>query len=182
MGNQSERKVKYLVDVNGVRHAVVANKMGGTADNPSADATLAAARTATLDASSGTPVRTLRVGDRVIRVVVHSREGKGRYTLDIDGHRYHVEALGERARTIQELAARSAPPAGPAPVLAPMPGLVVRINVAVGDAVLAGQGVLVMEAMKMENELRASTAGTVKTIRVTQGTAVEKGTVLIELD
>jgi biotin carboxyl carrier protein len=63
-----------------------------------------------------------------------------------------------------------------------MPGLVVRVNVAVGDAVTAGQGVLVMEAMKMENELRASSAATVKSVRVAQGTAVEKGTVLIELE
>lgn len=166
--------MKFLVDVNGARHAVVTDNGAATIDG--------AGDAATLDAASGTPLRTLRIGDRVVRVVVHGREGKGRYALDIDGHRYHVEALGERARAIQELAARSAPPAGPAPVVAPMPGLVVRVNVAVGDTVVAGQGVLVMEAMKMENELRAMSAATVKSIRVAQGTAVEKGTVLIELE
>lgn len=166
--------MKYLVDVNGVRQAVVAD--GRTARI--ADANDSAA----LDPADSIPVRTLRIGDRVVRVVMHAREGRGRYTLDIDGHRYHVEALGERVRAIQELAAKSAPPAGPAPVIAPMPGLIVRVNVAVGDTVAAGQGVLVMEAMKMENELRASAAATVKAIRVTQGTAVEKGTVLIELE
>ena len=166
--------MKFLVDVNGARRAVVTENSTATIDG--------AGDAATLDATDGTPVRTIRMGNRVVRVVVHAREGKGRYALDIEGHRYHVEALGERARAIQELAARSAPPAGPAPVIAPMPGLVVRINVAVGDTVTAGQGVLVMEAMKMENELRASAAATVKSIRVTQGTAVEKGTVLIELE
>jgi pyruvate carboxylase subunit B len=62
-----------------------------------------------------------------------------------------------------------------------MPGLVVRVNVAVGDSVQAGQGVVVMEAMKMENELRASASGTVKAINVSPGKAVEKGTVLVEL-
>ena len=166
--------MKFLVDVNGARHCVVTDKNAAALEG--------ATEAATLDAANGTPARTLRIGDRVVRVVVHAREGKGRYVLDIDGHRYHVEALGERARAIQELAARSAPPAGPAPVVAPMPGLVVRVNVAVGDVVTAGQGVLVMEAMKMENELRASAAATVKSVRVTQGTAVEKGTVLIELE
>jgi biotin carboxyl carrier protein len=166
--------MKFLVDVNSGRHAVITDKDAATLEG--------AGEAATLDAANATPVRTLRIGDRVVRVVVHAREGKGRYVLDIDGHRYHVEALGERARAIQELAARSAPPAGPAPVIAPMPGLVVRVNVAVGDAVTAGQGVLVMEAMKMENELRASSAATVKSVRVAQGTAVEKGTVLIELE
>lgn len=166
--------MKFLVDVNGVRRAVITEKDSATIDG-TGDA-------ATLDTASGSPVRTLRVGDRVVRVVVHAREGKGRYALDIDGHRYHIVALGERARAIQELAARSAPPPGPSPVIAPMPGLVVRVNVAVGDTVVAGQGVLVMEAMKMENELRASAAARVKSVRVSQGTAVEKGTVLIELE
>ncbi|MES2357162.1 MAG: biotin/lipoyl-containing protein [Gemmatimonadota bacterium] len=166
--------MKFLVDVNGARHSVLTDKNTATIEG--------AANAATLDVGNGTPARTLRIGDRVVRVIVHAREGKGRYVLDVNGHRYHVEALGERARAIQELAARSAPPAGPAPVVAPMPGLVVRVNVAVGDSVTAGQGVLVMEAMKMENELRASAAATVKSIRVTQGTAVEKGTVLIELE
>ncbi len=166
--------MKFLVDVNGVRRAVVTESSTARMDGVDGSATL--------DMSVGTPVRTLRIEDRVVRVIVHAREGKGLYALDIDGHRYHVAALGERARAIQELAARSAPPAGPAPVVAPMPGLVVRVNVAVGDTVAAGQGVLVMEAMKMENELRASAAATVKAVRVTQGTAVEKGAVLIELE
>jgi biotin carboxyl carrier protein len=166
--------MKFLVDVNATRHAVVTDSGSAAIDGEDARATI--------DAATNIPVRTMRVGDRVVRVVIHSREGRGRYTLDIDGHLYHVEALGERARAIQELAARSAPPAGPAPVIAPMPGLVVRVNVAVGDTVVAGQGVLVMEAMKMENELRASSAATVKSVRVTQGTAVEKGTVLIEME
>lgn len=166
--------MKFLVDVNGSRRAVVTANGAASTDGTS-DA-------ATLDRAAGTPVRTLRLGDRVVRVVIHSHTGKARYALDIDGHRYNVEALGERAREIQELAARSAPPAGPAPVIAPMPGLVVRVNVAVGDSVIAGQGVLVMEAMKMENELRASAAATVKAIRVQQGIAVEKGAVLIEME
>ena len=51
-----------------------------------------------------------------------------------------------------------------------------------GDDVQPGQGLVVMEAMKMENELRASSAGTVKRILVTPGTAVEKGVVLLELE
>jgi pyruvate carboxylase subunit B len=62
-----------------------------------------------------------------------------------------------------------------------MPGLVVRIHVAVGDAVVAGQGLVAMEAMKMENELKAAGAGTVRAILVEPGQAVEKGTVLVEL-
>ena len=54
------------------------------------------------------------------------------------------------------------------------------MNVAAGDSVQAGQGLIVMEAMKMENELRAAASGTVKNVLVEPGKAVEKGTLLIE--
>jgi pyruvate carboxylase subunit B len=63
-----------------------------------------------------------------------------------------------------------------------MPGLIVRVNVKAGDKVHAGQGIVVMEAMKMENELRATAAGTVKSVEVVPGTAVEKGALLVALE
>jgi pyruvate carboxylase subunit B len=63
-----------------------------------------------------------------------------------------------------------------------MPGKVVEVLVAVGDAVEKDQGVLIIEAMKMENEVRTSAAGTVKGIHVAKGQAVESGELLIELE
>jgi pyruvate carboxylase subunit B len=63
-----------------------------------------------------------------------------------------------------------------------MPGLVVRVQVEPGQAVAAGAGVVVLEAMKMENELRAAAAGTVRTVRVRPGEAVEKGQALVEFE
>ncbi|MEP6691484.1 MAG: biotin/lipoyl-containing protein [Gemmatimonadaceae bacterium] len=137
---------------------------------------------ARVDEVEGTPVRLVTVGDRVYRVVVRRREGRGHYSLWMDGFTHDVEALDERARAIRDLSAASAKASGPAPLVAPMPGLIVRIRVAVGDQVSAGQGLVVMEAMKMENELRASSAGVVKAVRATPGTAVEKGALLIELE
>lgn len=179
--------MRYLVDVNGARRDVSVVAAVATAEPALADARGSADGReapggAMLDPSSGTPARTLRIGDRAIRVMLHSREGRGRYVLEIEGHRYTVEALDERTRVIQEMAARNAPPSGPAPIVAPMPGLVVRVNVQPGDQVSVGESVIVMEAMKMENELRASAAGTVKTVKASPGTPVEKGTILIELE
>ena len=130
----------------------------------------------------GTPVRMLTVGDEVHRIVVRSTGVRGRYTIWVDGFRHEVEALDERMRAIRELAGATAGPAGPAPLIAPMPGMIVRVNVEVGARVHPGQGLVVMEAMKMENELRAQAAGKVKNIFVAPGKAVEKGTVLIELE
>ena len=130
----------------------------------------------------GTPITLLTIGDSVYRVAAARGQSRGRYSLAADGRRYDVEALDERTRAIRELSAATAGPTGPAPLIAPMPGLIVRINVAQGDQVKAGQGLVVMEAMKMENELRAVAGGTVKAIRVTPGTAVERGTTLVELE
>jgi biotin carboxyl carrier protein len=61
-----------------------------------------------------------------------------------------------------------------------MPGLVVRILVEAGQEVEVGAGLVVLEAMKMENELRATAAGTVGAVRAQPGEAVEKGQVLVE--
>ena len=130
----------------------------------------------------GTPVRMVTIGDEVHRVVARRGATRGRYTLWLDGFRYDVEALDERTRAIRELSGAGQAASGPAPLLAPMPGMIVRVAVQVGDTVEPGQGLVVMEAMKMENELRASSAGTVKAVLAQPGTAVEKGAVLLELE
>ena len=72
--------------------------------------------------------------------------------------------------------------AAPRPVTAPMPGKVVRVLVRQGDVVAARQGVVVVEAMKMENELRSPKAGRVKDVQVTAGTSVEAGRVLVVIE
>jgi pyruvate carboxylase subunit B len=166
--------LKYFVRLNGEEHEVVLDGAGVHIDGEDV-----AAR---VDELEGTPVRMVTIGEQVHRVVVRRGGQRGHYTLWLDGHRFDVEALDERARTIRELAGNTAGPSGPAPLKAPMPGLIVRINVQVGDAVQAGQGLVVMEAMKMENELRATAAGKVKAVVVSTGTAVEKGALLIELE
>jgi len=130
----------------------------------------------------GTPERMLTLGDEVHRVLVRPGEGRGRYTLWVDGFRFEVEALDERSRAIRELAASTAKPSGPAPLVAPMPGMIVRVQVTEGEVVQPGQGLVVMEAMKMENELRATAAGAVRRVHVAAGTAVEKGALLLEME
>jgi biotin carboxyl carrier protein len=167
--------MKYIVDLNDERRSVSIDRDGVSFET---DAPVRAE----LAEIEGSPVRMVKLGSHVYRVVAQKRQGKGRYTLWVDGYRFETEALDERTRAIRDLSAASAAPSGPAPILAPMPGLVIRINVNPGDQVEAGQGVVVMEAMKMENELRATTAGTVKAVKVTPGTAVERGALLVELE
>jgi pyruvate carboxylase subunit B len=166
--------MKYIVELNGERRQV---------DLDGSTATLGDDEIAVnLEAIEGTPLRLVTIGNEVHRIQVKRRQGRGAYSLWVDGHRFEVEALDERARTIRDITAAAAKPSGPAPIVAPMPGLVVRINVAVGDVIAAGHGAIVMEAMKMENELRATTGGKVKAIHAETGSAVEKGEVLVELE
>jgi len=67
-------------------------------------------------------------------------------------------------------------------VVAPMPGRIVKVLVKAGDRITANQGLVVVEAMKMENELRARREGTVATVRVSEGMSVDAGTVLIVVE
>lgn len=135
-----------------------------------------------LEEVEGTPIYLLTIGGTLHRLAVQKREGQGQYSIWTDAHRFEVEALDERRRAIRDLTERGAAHTGPAPLVAPMPGLVVRINVQPGDQVRTGQPLVVMEAMKMENELRASAPAVVKHIHASAGAAVEKGALLIELE
>lgn len=165
--------MKYSVDVNGARQSIDVTPDGIAHD--------AAGNPITLEPIPGSPLWLLRVGDTVHRVIVRPGAGPGLYTLSLDGYRFSIDAVDERGRSIRELARAAAASSGPAPLKAPMPGLITRILVAPGDKVTEGQGLVVMEAMKMENELRSPNAGTVRAVTVTPGTAVEKGAVLVEL-
>ena len=166
--------MRYFVDVNGARTEVSLDGEGIHAGGRAHDAHLSEVE--------GTPVWLLTEGSEVHRLVVKRGDSRGRYTIWMDGFRYDVEAVDERTRVIRDLTGTSAAATGPAPLKAPMPGLIVRINIESGAEVQAGQGLVVMEAMKMENELRASAAGRVRRVAVAVGQAVEKGELLVEME
>lgn len=167
--------MKYSVSVNGTEVELVL-------DGDQVRVGASAAHVRLVDPETGGNERMLIIGNEIHRVQLRPGADRGQYTLWIDGVRFDVEALDERMRAIRSLAAATAKPTGPAPLIAPMPGMIVRVNVAEGDGVQPGQGLVVMEAMKMENELRATSAGRVKRILVNAGTAVEKGVVLLEME
>jgi len=137
-------------------------------------------RTAMLRTVAGTLPRQLLVDGRPTVLTLRS-SGRGQWTLGVGGDRWEAEVVDERTRHIRSLTAGSNAPRGPAILRAPMPGLVVRVLVEAGQEVAAGAGVVVLEAMKMENELKAPSAGVVGAIRVGAGEPVEKGQVLVEL-
>jgi biotin carboxyl carrier protein len=95
-----------------------------------------------------------------------------------NGKRFFAKIESERMRIQARDKGRSG---GEGTVKTPMPGRVVRVLVKEGDAVTAGQPVVVVEAMKMENELATGAAGTVKKVHVVAGATVESGAVLVEI-
>jgi biotin carboxyl carrier protein len=108
--------------------------------------------------------------------------GTLRREVVIEGWRFDVEvepaaraALRERARRGRDEAGRS----GPTEVRAIIPGVVVSVSVVAGDEVAAGQQLLVVEAMKMQNELRAPRDGSIERVATSAGATIEVGDLLL---
>ena len=164
--------MRYFVDIGDRTYQVDLGPDGAFVDGDRVESDLAHV--------VGTDVRHLLLDGRSYRLVAR-RENDGTWDMHLRGRRLRARAVDERTRAIQELTGAGARPTGPRPVRAPMPGVVVKVEVAVGDRVEEGQGIVIVEAMKMENELRAEGAAIVKTIHVSAGDVVEKDDVLIEL-
>ena len=96
------------------------------------------------------------------------------------GHRSYVRVESERMRSAEQ-AKKTSVAGGDKVVRSPMPGRVVKVLVAAGEVVEVGHGLLVLEAMKMENEVRARVAGTVVEVHVAAGAAVEGNAKLVTL-
>jgi biotin carboxyl carrier protein len=138
-------------------------------------------RVASLGSLPGTPIRHLVLDGRLTTLAAKSGGG-GRWALTARGELWDVEVIDERTRYIRSLAgAGGAGPQQQRYLVAPMPGLVVRVPVTMDDQVAAGASLVVLEAMKMENELRAPAAATVRAVLVQPGQTVEKGQKLVEL-
>jgi biotin carboxyl carrier protein len=149
-----------------------------TGDRPVVDGVPIDARIATLP---GTTTRHLLLGAVSLALAARPGPGRGQWEMTSGGKTVRAEVLDERARRIREMSGGAATEADRS-IRAPMPGLVVRIQVEPGQSVSAGQGVVVVEAMKMENELKAPADGIVASIEVRAGQPVEKGAVLIVLE
>jgi pyruvate carboxylase subunit B len=119
--------------------------------------------------------------ERTVRVAA-VREGDDALSLIAAGSYYTAHVASERSRLLRQYARSTRPSASKMEVHSPMPALVVKLEVEVGQHVTPGQGLLILEAMKMENEIKAHFAGCVKSIHVQQGKAVEKGELLLVLE
>ncbi len=133
------------------------------------------------DAIEGDDLFSLLVNHLSHEVYVKQDEDET-YTIILDGQIYNVEVETERQHRFATLAHSGRNETGDVTIKAPMPGLVTIVSVNLGDTVEHSQRLLVLEAMKMENEIRAPRAGTVKAINVQRGQTVEQNKVLLVLE
>jgi len=108
--------------------------------------------------------------------------GSRTYSIRLRGNIYTIKLQNELDQQIEEMGLSLGNKATTSMVDAPMPGLVLSVLVKEGDAVEEGDGLLVLEAMKMENKLVAPRNGVIKSVHVTANQTVEKGIVLIEFE
>ena len=103
-------------------------------------------------------------------------------TLQINGQNHTITVKEPIDQLLSSMGLDTAAMKKAEPVKAPMPGLILKVLVEPGQQINKGDGLLILEAMKMENVIKATGSATVKTIKVSERTAVEKGAVLIEME
>lgn len=163
----------YHVTIEGTTHAVDIEGGTVTLDGEAIDARLTPL--------AGPHVHGLRIGPRHRRLMALTA-GREQVRVQLDGRTADVQVVDERTRVIREMSGASASAAQAASVRAPMPGLVIKVEVEEGQTIKRGQGVAIVEAMKMENELSAESDARVVRILVAPGETVEKGQILVELE
>ena len=105
----------------------------------------------------------------------------GLITMAVDGEAYEADVFDEIRRALRERKGRF-DPEGPQELLAPMPGKIVKVHVSPGDEVEEGEGLVIVEAMKMENLLKSQIKGVVKEVCVAEGDAVETKALLVKVE
>src|SRR5919108_17285 len=119
-----------------------------------------------------------KLGEQTYTVEIEEDNSEDQYRVLVDGRNYHVHLVDERRMRVGG-AQSGLQLQGRQKVAVPMPGKVIAVLVSEGDTVEKGQGLVIVEAMKMENEVRSPIAGVVKEIKVKAGETVEGGTVLV---
>jgi biotin carboxyl carrier protein len=169
--------MQYEVEIGGRRRQVVVTRAGD------GFAVSVDGRTRQVDAARIDAHTLSLVVDGVwsTEVSIAANRVSGQLTVHVGSIPIPVTLNGRRRWGRKDERAGSASGSGSRPqrLVAPMPGRVVRVLAAAGDLVTAGQPVVVVEAMKMENELRASREGTVADVHVREGMSVDAGALLL---
>ena len=164
------------VDANGRRYAVEVIRPPSAKGRDGSFLVSVDGRQREVDVKELGGVLSLLIGSKSYEVAVAGS------TVHVDGMPVVIAVVADRPSWSRGPATAFDAPEGEQRITAPMPGKVVKLLVKPGDRVEPRQGLVVVEAMKMENELRARAAGVVKEVRAVEGTTVEAGAILIVLE
>jgi biotin carboxyl carrier protein len=164
--------MKYITTVNGDKYEI---------DIDQEDRITVDSKTYETDVQflSDSGVLSLLLNNHSVEAIVEQREGS--WEVLIHGELYTVLVQDERAFRLAKERGSSFEVSGDAIIKSPMPGLIIDILVDVGQSVKKGEQIVVLESMKMENELRSPRDGVVSHIYVTPGAGVEKGQALVTI-
>lgn len=164
--------MKYITTLNGVRFEIEINNDGTLLINgqPRTVDFLSFDDTDLYSIITDTASHELLVG-----------ENEGQFEVLLRGHRFNVEVLDERTQLLNARRGSAAVDSGEISIRSPMPGLVVAIPVTEGQEVKAGETVIILESMKMQNELKAPRDGVVQRISAEEGKSVEQNKILITI-
>lgn len=163
--------MRYVTVINGKRFEIDITQDGGLLVN---------GEPRTVDfLSLGPALYSVVMDNQSYELVIEEREGD--YEVMLRGHLYTGEVLDERAQLLASRRGGLTAETGEISIKSPMPGLIVAVAVNEGDAVKPGQTVVILESMKMQNELKAPREGTVQRISVQTGQSVEQGKLLVTI-
>jgi pyruvate carboxylase subunit B len=165
--------MKYIATVHGKKFEIEINREGEVWVNGTM-------RHVDFRAMEGSNVYSLLLDNRSIEAAIDSHDEV--YNVLITGALYEAKVIDERYQRLMAMAGGSlGSESGETIIRSPMPGTIVKIPVQEGDIVKAGQTVIVLESMKMENELKAPYAGVISRIYVTTGNSVEQNKPLVTI-
>jgi biotin carboxyl carrier protein len=121
----------------------------------------------------------LLINNRSLEAIVEERDDA--WEVLLQGELYSIQVQDERAYRLAKARGTAAEASGEALVKSPMPGLIVAVPVEQGQAIKKGDQVIILESMKMENELRSPRDGVVLRVHVEQGASVDKDQVLVTI-
>jgi len=137
----------------------------------------------------GQPVETFystRADNSQIQLLMNNRsydvevaKQNGNYSVFIYGREFSLYAEDERLAKIREVAGMDSAGDSHKELIAPMPGLITKLLKQPGDMVAKGESIIIVEAMKMENEIKAVNDGTIKEIKVSEGQSIDKNAVMV---
>ncbi len=123
----------------------------------------------------------LKINEQFFEVSA-DKTGSGRYSLLIDGYPYETVIRTALQERVSELLQQKSSIHKKTEAKAPMPGMILKIKKKMNDKVEQGETILILEAMKMENDLRSPRSGILSEVLVKEGSAVEKGAVLFTIE